>query len=168
MGGNAGIGSREQGPGVLAAFVPRGTVLLGVVLENKNKHSGTLIVTGARVVEPRGTLIHRIGTRFHPWNPPICKSRGCPAYGFEMSGRAHHPRPFIMRRGKAMGIELDFRISTCADIGSANRSPISLLRVTFHRPHGQTQHRIVRLGEAAIYLRMPRPGDCEQPRGSLP
>ena len=84
-----------------------------------------------------------------------------------MNGHTHSPRPYTVLRGRSVGIELDFRLGTCADIRSANPAPISRLRVSFRSPHGRTQHRTVSLAEAALYLRMPKPGDCAQPRSSL-
>lgn len=166
-GGRVDLGSPPAGvEGELLRYIPHGLFQLGLLLENRS--GARLVVTGARVVEPRGTLVHQIGTRFHRWNPPACPPGAfCPAYGFPLQSRAVHPRPFAVARGKKVGVELDFRLGSCAEIPSANPAPISLLRVTYRTPHGPTRARIFSLRRERPDLRMPKPEDCAEPRSSL-
>lgn len=160
------LGDAAGSSGELIRFIPHGRFELGLLLENRS--GARLVITGAHVVEPRHTLIHQIGTRFHRWSPPKCPPGAfCPAYGFSLQAGASQPRPFAVARGKDVGIELDFRLGSCAEIASANPAPISRLRVTFRTSHGPTRERVLSMRVAELRLRTPKPGDCARPRSSL-
>ena len=158
LSGSVALGSAPRN-GQLLRFVPGGRFALGVLLHNTSR--GRLVLTGAEVVEPPLTLVHQIGTQFHPWNPPKCPPGAlCPAYVFPLHARAAHPHPFAVAPGKDAGLELDFRLGSCADVPGASSTPISRLRVSFHRAGGTVQQRVLPLRGAELHLRMPKPGAC--------
>src|SRR5690348_12850651 len=50
---------------------------IGVFLKNRSR--GPVVVEDVRAVEPPQTLVHQIGTRLHPWSPPVCTgNHSCP------------------------------------------------------------------------------------------
>ncbi len=152
--------------GELLRFVPRAQFQLGLLLGNKSR--GKLVVTDARVLEPRRTLIHQIGTRFHPWHVFKCPPGAmCPAHVFSLEGGPARPHPFALAARRYVGVELDFQLGSCAQIPAANPAPLSRLRVTFRRPDGRTGHRVLSLGGATLHLRMPKAYDCRDPHSSL-
>lgn len=168
LGGTPLLGSAPGG-GELLRFSPKAHVGLGAILQNRS--GMRLVITGARVLVPPHTLMHQIGTRFHPWKPRTCPSRAsCPGQSFPIDTHPYRmePKPFTVRPGRDVGIELDFVLGSCAEIRGANPAPLTRLRVTFRRPDGSIGDRIVSLeGASSIQLRTPKPGDCAQPRSSL-
>lgn len=154
------------GNGELLRFIPDARFAVGVLLENTSR--GRLVVTGAEVLEPTRTLVHQIGTQFHPWRPFKCPpGASCPAPVFPLHARVAHPRPFAVAPGKDVGVELDFRLGSCAQIPGAGSTPISRLRVSFRTAGGPIRQRVLALAGAELHLRMPKPEDCAQPRSSL-
>jgi len=143
------------GNGELIRFIPRARFAIGILL--KNMSGKRLEITSARVVEPRRTLIHQIGTQFHVWNPPKCPPGAfCPAYGFPLRSHVAHPTPFVLGRGKRLGLELDFRLGSCAQVRSSSSAPISLLRVKFRAGDGARRERILWLRGGELHLRVPK------------
>ena len=163
--GAVDLGS-APGKGELLRFIPFGQFELGLLLRNTSR--GTLVVTNARLLEPRRTLVHQIGTRFHPWHVFKCPPGAmCPAHGFPLKGGPARPRPFSVAVGKYLGVELDLRLGSCAEIPGANPAPITRLRVSFRTATGVTGRRVFALDGAELHLRMPKPEDCAQPRSTL-
>jgi hypothetical protein len=143
------------GNGELIRFIPRARFAVGILL--KNMSGERLTITGARVIEPRRTLIHQIGTQFHVWDPPKCPPGAfCPAYGFPLHSQVAHPKPFVLKRGKRLGLELDFRLGSCAQVRGASSAPISLLRVRFRTAHGARRERLLWLRGGQLHLRVPK------------
>jgi hypothetical protein len=160
------VGSNPRKNGMLLRFVPKAHFAVGVVLDNESGKQ--IVVTAARVVEPRHTLVHQIGTQFHRWSPTTCEGDApCLSGDFQLHSHVAHPRPFTVPRGKALGVELDYRFGSCGEIPAANPAPVSRLRVTFRTPDGRVHARVLSLGRVRIHLLMPKPEDCAQPRSSL-
>jgi hypothetical protein len=129
-----------------------------------------VIVERVDVLEPKRTLIHQTGVRFHSLTAPSCPTGAyCPMdLEFRIgSGIAHHSRPFTLEPGKLLGVELDFRLGSCADVPSASSAPISQLRVTYRTTGSATQQHVFALGADSLRLRMPKPEDCASPRSTL-
>lgn len=163
--GGPALGS-APGSGQLLRFLPNRRFAIGVLLENASRDR--LEIVDARVLEPGRTLVHQIGTRFHPWNPPKCPPGApCPAYGFPLHADAARPRPFAVAPGRDVGVELDFRLGPCGQIRSANPAPIARVRVIFRTPGGRGGETVLRLAGAELHLRMPKPEDCVQPHSAL-
>jgi hypothetical protein len=152
--------------GQLVRFLPNAKFALGILLQNTSRR--TALVTRARVLEPRRTLIRQTGARFHAWSPPTCPPGArCPARTFPIgSGAAHHPHPVAVEPGGYVGVELDFRLGSCPDVPGANAAPVSRLRVTF-RMDGPLRQHVLALGGDSLRLRMPQPEDCATPRSTL-
>lgn len=163
--GSVALGGSDNGQRV--RFLPNKRFAIGIVLENTSRTS--VVVTRTEVVEPPRTLLHQTGARFRSFRASGCSGGGpCPAPTVRIgSGIAHHPRPFSLARGKDMGVELDFRIGSCAEVPGAISAPVSSLRVTFRNPGGTAEQRVLALGSDALRLRMPKPEDCTFPRSEL-
>lgn len=127
-----------------------------------------VVVTDAYVVAPRLTLIHQTGVRFHRFSQGGCSGGGpCPAPSFRIGSGWHpHPRPFTLAPGKLLGVELDLRLGSCADVPGANAAPISHLEVIYRR-NGSSRHTVFALGSDALRLRRPKAEDCTFPRSTL-
>jgi hypothetical protein len=148
-------------------FLPDRKFAVGLVLQSESQ--SPVVVEKVEVLEPRRTLIHQTGARFHRWKTAACPpGADCPATTFPIgSGIAHHPRPVTVEPGAALGVELDFRLGSCVDVPGASSAPISRLRVTY-RTRGSSENRhVYALGSDALRLRMPKPEDCVSPRSSL-
>ena len=139
-------------------FIPRGRFAIGLFLEN-HAH-GRIVIVSVRVIEPRHTLIHQIGTQFHRWHPVPCRTFSCPAQGFPLQSRVFHPRPFSLGRGRELGLELDYRLGTCAHVPTASHAPVTHAVVIFHRPGGPLLRTRLALGNGELHLRLPARGRC--------
>ncbi len=164
-GGAPDLGSAPGG-GELLRFIPRAAFALGVLVANKT-HS-RLVLTQARVLEPRRTLVHQLGAQFHRWNPPTCPPGAmCPAYVFPIRPGAKSPHPLAVAPGREAGLELDFRLGSCSEIAGANPAPIARVRVTFRKPDGSLHRQTLFLAGAELHMRMPKTNDCVDPRSTL-
>lgn len=152
--------------GARVRFVPNQTFAYGLTLRNTSRVP--VVVTDARVLEPPRTLIHQTGARFNTYTPTRC-SRRFPCDPplvpiLSASGFAHDARPVTLAPGMFVGIELDFRLGSCAEVPGASSAPITRLRVTFRRAGGPAQHQVFGLysppGPGVLSLRMPRAADC--------
>src|SRR5205085_11666216 len=56
--------------GLTLRFIERTRFGIGIVLRNRSGRSVTILAAGTP--EPVGALVHQIGTRLVPWNPPPC------------------------------------------------------------------------------------------------
>lgn len=148
-------------------FLPGKKFAAGVLLQNDSRTP--VFLSRADVVEPPLTLIHQIGVRFHAFRYAGCSGgASCPAPTFDIGvGKVREPRAFTVAPGKQVGVELDFRLGSCADVPKANPATISQLRVTFRDKGGSTRQHVLALGYHAMRLRMPKPEDCAQPRSTL-
>jgi hypothetical protein len=165
LSGSVALGG--SGEGQRLRFLPDRKFALGILLQNDSR--GYVVITRAKVVEPTRTLIHQTGSRFHGWRIATCPAGArCPAPAFPIgSGVAHHPHPFMIEPGGNVGVELDFRLGSCADVPDANAAPISRLRVSYRTSDGPPRQRDFTLGYDSLRLRMPKPEDCAQPRSAL-
>jgi hypothetical protein len=156
-----------SGDGQRLRFLPNRKFAAGILLQNASR--APVVVENAAVVEPARTLIHQTGARFHAWRFAKCPpGASCPAPTFRIgSGLAHHPRPFTLQRGGEVGVELDFRLGSCADVPGASSAPISRLRVTFRTAGGRQRQHVFAFGFDSLRLRMPKPEDCSFPRSTL-
>lgn len=165
--GMLGLRSTRDG-GELLRYVPKAHFAVGVVLENTSGQR--IAVTDARVLEPQRTLVHQIGTQFYRWSPPKCPQEGdipCPPRAFPLHASGARPQPLTVKPRRDIGVALDFRLGSCAEIPTASSTPISRLRVTFRLPTGRTHVLVLPLARANLHLRMPKPEDCAQPRSDL-
>jgi hypothetical protein len=78
-----------------------------------------------------------------------------------------HPHPFRVAPGRSAGVELDFRLGSCAEVPGASSAPISRLKMTFRKADGSVRQHTFALGGHAFRLRMPKPEDCTFPRSTL-
>lgn len=162
--GSVALGGSSAGQRV--RFLPNQRFAAGIVLENTSRTS--LVVSRVDVLEPPRALIHQTGARFVPFRSGCSGGRSCPAPAFGIgSGIAHRPHPFTLAARKQLGVELDFRIGSCADVPGASSAPLSRLRVTFHGRGGAIQQRVLALGYDSLRVRMPKPEDCMFPRSTL-
>jgi hypothetical protein len=149
-------------------FLPNRKFAAGLVLQSESQ--SPVVVEKVEVLAPRRTLIHQTGARFHPLTMPSCPpGASCPAdLTFPIgSGVAHRSRPFTLAPGKVVGVELDFRLGSCADVPGAGSTPVSRLRVAYRTAGGPTRQHVFALGGDALVLRMPKPEDCAFPRSTL-
>lgn len=148
-------------------FLPHAKFSFGFVLQN-DSHA-PVVLTEAEVVEPPRTLIHQVGARFHPFATGACSGGGpCPAPTFPIGwSRNMHPHPFTVGPRKLVGVELDFRLGSCAEVPGASSAPISRLTVAFRKADGSVRQHTFALGGDAFRLRMPKPADCTFPRSTL-
>lgn len=164
---NGSVDAGDGSNGVLVRFFPKRRFAVGMVLRNRADRA--VVVTRARLIEPRRTLLHQTGARFHPYAPPDCSPYiyGCPGTSFDIgSGAAHHPQPFRIAAGKYVGVELDLREGSCSSVRTARGRPITRLRVTYHKVGRPTRHGVLVLHEA-LRLRMPKPAECRFPHSKL-
>jgi len=157
--------------GATVHFVPNAHFQVGLELANLSDR--TMIVTNVRAVEPPHSFVHQTGTALLHWYvPPPCKSRNAcmpAAEGFNSQPitSTAPPRPLEVKPGNGewrLGVQLDYRTGTCAELSAANRQSASRLLITFHAPNGPTQHESVPLGIYRLHLphRHPRVGVCVQ------
>lgn len=169
------LGSLSEASGAAATtiggqrlrFLPNARFSVGLVLRNTSH--APVVVSGADVAEPPRTLIHQVGARFHPFRNATCPAgASCPAPTFPIgSGKNMHPHPFTVPPGKSVGVELDFRLGSCAEVPGASSAPISRLRVAFREAGASVRRHTFALGYDAFRLRMPKPEDCMFPRSRL-
>lgn len=145
-----------SGPhGITLRYIPNQPFGIMVVLRNRG--STTVLVRDARVLEPPGTLVHQIGTRLQPWRPPPCpRNASCLAYVPPFGPfAAAAPRPLNVPPGKSLGVELDFRLGSCAAVPFASPADPQQLDVITDRGD-----ELLSLGSARPVLRFPKPADC--------
>ena len=169
-----GQGAGEVTTGAIVHFIPNAPFQVGLELANLSDR--TVIVTNVRAVEPPHSFVHQTGTALLHWHVPrpLCNSNiECMPVveGFDMQPitTPAPPRPLEVKPGNGewrLGVQLDYRTGTCAELSAANRQSPSRLLITFHTPNGPTQHEVVRLRRYQLYLphRHPRAGVCQQQR----
>jgi hypothetical protein len=147
-------------------FLPHARFALGLVLRNTSH--APVVLTAADVVEPPRTLVRQVGALFHGFTATACSAGSCPAPTFRIgSGKSKHPRPFRVAPGRLVGVELDFRLGSCADVLHASSTPISRLRVVYRSRGIAVRQHVFVLGSDSLRLRMPKPEDCTFPRSTL-
>ncbi len=147
--GRADFGSGAGGESV--QFIPRASFGVGIALLNAS-HS-RVVVTGVRVVEPRGTQVHQIGTRLVLWTPPTCPPGAmCPFHGFGLRPFDATPQPVAIGPGELLGVALGFRLGSCSAGHLASRAAPSRAVIAFHLPAGKERHQDFSLGSARLPL----------------
>jgi hypothetical protein len=146
--------------GITIRFIERTRFGVGVTLRNRSRRSVTVV--DARAVEPARTLVHQIGTRFVPWNPPTCSgNHSCPLVSFfRPSYGAVRPLPVNAAPGKEVGVQLNFGLDSCRAVPFASPAAPQLLVVDYRYGRGALRREALPLGSASLRLRMPQPGDC--------
>jgi hypothetical protein len=150
-----------SGPeGVTLRFIERTRFGIGIALRNRSRQ--TLTVVDVRVLEPPHTLVHQVGTRLVPWNPPVCSgSHSCPVTTFfRPSYGGRRPTPVTVPPKLAVGVQLNFRLGSCRAVPFASRASPRLIVVDYRSGNGRLRHQTLALGSARPRLRMPQPGDC--------
>jgi len=149
-----------SGPsGVTLRYIPNQPFAVGIVLRNRS--GSALEVEDVLAVEPLGTLVHQIGTRLLPWNPPPCpKNASCPGPMLQLSPfTAATPKPRRVAAGRSIAAVLDYRLGSCSAVPLASSASPRAIVVTY--AVGGTQHtEQLALGGAALLLRKPKPSDC--------
>ena len=144
------VGSAPGG-GELVRFIPRASFGIGIVLRNTSDQA--VVVTGVRVVEPRGTAVHQIGTILQLWTPPACPpGTMCPFHGFGLRPFGATPRPVEIGAGQQLAVALGFRLGSCAAGHAVSRAAPSRAIVAFHVPGGKPQQQAFLLGTARLRL----------------
>jgi hypothetical protein len=152
-GGYPVLGSSPSG--LTLRYIPGQPFGVGVFLENRSRVP--VVVDDVRVLEPPGTLVHQIGTRLRPWNPPRCTgAHSCPAAVPPFGPlTAAMPRPVRVAPGRQVAVELDFRLGGCGEVPFA--SPVSPRTIEVTYSGGRE---LLSLGAARPVLRFPKPADC--------
>jgi hypothetical protein len=150
----------ESGPsGIHLRYIAGQPFGIGIFLKNRSREP--LVVEDVRVAEPPLTLVHQIGTRLHPWTPPVCSgNHSCPFRSppFGPFGAAA-PRPVRVEPGGQVAVELDYRLGACSEVPFA--APVSPRTIDVRYRVGPRQlHAVLPLGGARPVLRMPTPADC--------
>jgi hypothetical protein len=161
-------GLEAGGPAVLGVgpagatlrFIPSTTFGFGIVLHNTTRQRVTLV--DARLVAPPQTLIHQTGTSLRLWNPPPCSgAHSCPGVGFLHAPYAPStPVGLALRPHDGAGVQLDFRLGSCAEVPTALAAPETQLDVFYRFSDGKLHQQMLPLGSAEPLLRMPKPADC--------
>jgi hypothetical protein len=156
-GGRPVLGSSPSG--VTLRFIERGRFGIGIVLRNRSHRS--LTVVDARTVEPLDGLVHRVGTRLLPWNPPPCSGmHSCPVIAFlQPSYGVVQPVPVEVGPGRSVGVQLNFRLGRCDAVPFASPAPTRLLDVTY-RYEGEEASRHESIPLRSARLRLGRPARC--------
>jgi hypothetical protein len=148
--------------GLTLRFIERGRFGIGIVLHNRSHQ--TVTVVDASTPEPPGSLVQQVGTRLLRWNPPPCKGRhSCPAFGFLRSPyTAVRPTPLSVVPGRGVGIQLNYRLGSCAAVPFAAAAGAQRLEIAFRYGRGPLRRESLPLGSSRLQLRMPTASDCVQ------
>lgn len=148
--------------GLAVRFIERGRFGVGLVLRNRSDRK--LTVVDARTLDPLGTLVHNVGTRLVPWNPPPCPGsvrHSCPVQAFlRHSFGGGRPDPVKAEPGKSVGVQLNFRLGSCGEVPFASPAAARQLEVDYRYGEGRLRRETLPLGAARPRLRMPKPSDC--------
>jgi hypothetical protein len=146
--------------GLTMRFIPSTPFGVGIVVRNRGQEA--LAIVGVHAIAPPQSLVHQIGTRLVPWNPPPCKgAHSCPAFGFLREPYARDsPRPLRLGAGKAAGVQLDFLLGTCGEVPFASPAPIREVQVDYRYGNGALHRQSLALGSAKLLLRRPTAADC--------
>ena len=146
--------------GLTVRFIERTRFGIGIVLRNRSGRSVTIV--DARTLEPVASLVHQVGTRLVPWNPPRCAGgRGCPAFGFlHSSYGAVRPVALTVAPGKGAAVQLNYRLDACGAVPFATRETARTLEVHYRYGNGTMRRQSLPLRSARLLMRMPAPSDC--------
>jgi hypothetical protein len=151
----------ESSPtGLTLRFIPSTPFGIGIVVRNRAQEA--LAIVDVHVVAPPQSLVHQIGTRLVPWNPPPCRgNHSCPAFGFLREPYTPaSPQPLRVAAGKAAGVQLDFRLGTCGEVPFASPASIREVQVDYRYGNGAVRRQSLALGAAELLLRRPTAADC--------
>jgi hypothetical protein len=158
-GGYPVLGSAPNG--LTLRFIDGARFGIGLVLRNRSGRQLTLI--DAQIAETPNGLIHQLGTRIVPWNPPHCpRNAHCPAFVFLRSpfGSAK-ANPFALKPRASAGVQLNLQLGHCAAVPLASFEPLRFVDVAYRR-NGQTVRRErLALGSATLMLRRPAASACD-------
>jgi hypothetical protein len=152
-------------------FHPNARFAVGLELPNLSDR--TVIVTDARLVEPRRSVIRQTGTSLLHWYvpPPRPCSFDCVSaegFTFQPVTATAPPRPLVVKPGRGewqLGVQIDYRIGSCAVLSSPRSPSPSRMVVSFHVPRGPAEHETISLGGLKPQLHRPKvlPPACKQP-----
>ena len=146
--------------GLTVRFIERTRFGIGIVLRNRSGRSVTILAAGTP--EPVGALVHQIGTRLVPWNPPPSTGgRGCPAFGFlRTSYGAVRPAAVTIAPGHGVAVQLNYRLDACGAVPFATGRTARRLEVDYRYGNGRVRQQSLPLRSARLLMRMPAPRDC--------
>jgi hypothetical protein len=160
---SGGLPSISSTPtGLSLRFIEGGRLGFAIVLRNSSRHAVTVV--DARTVDPPHSLVHQIGTRLVRWNPRPCRPRvfACPMETFFRGVYERtRPTPVTVAPRKAVGVQLNFRLGSCAEVPFATSAATQLLQVTFRYGQGNLRTETIPLGGAALRLGKPAPIVCQ-------
>jgi hypothetical protein len=130
-------------------FLPNKDLAIGLVVHDTSRRA--IVVTDARTVGPAGTLVRQIGTELHPYDPPRCPPGAfCPDYGVPLHLGPGRPAALRVGGHHAIGVELDFRLASCAALPTSARAAPSRIALSFHLPGGPMERQVVSLGVSRL------------------
>lgn len=166
VGGRPVLGSAPSG--LTLRFIERGRFGIGIVLRNTSHRS--LTVVDVRTPDPLRGLVHQVGTRLVPWNPPRCPRHRClvSTYLHTVYGESR-PEPVTVAPGKAVAAQLNYRLDSCAAVPLASAAAAAKqLDVAYRYGTGRLRRQALPLGSAQLRLRRPTPSDCaRRPRSEI-
>jgi hypothetical protein len=157
-GGRPILGSGPSG--LTLRFMPLSTFGVGIVVRNRAREQ--VAIVDVRAVEPPRSLVHQLGTRLLPWNPPRCNGHhSCPLAAF-LHGPYSRTTPRLLRvgAGRAAGIQLNFALGGCAEVPFASPATVRQVEVDYRYGKGAVRQQLIWLGPARLLLRLPTAKDC--------
>jgi hypothetical protein len=157
-GGRPVLGSSPSG--LTLRFIPSTSFGVGIVVRNRAEEP--VAIVDVRAVEPPRSLVHQLGTRLLPWNPPPCNgNHSCPFVAFLRGPYARTtPRPLRVGAGGAAGVQLNFALGGCAEVPFASPGAARQVEVDYRYGTGALRQQLIRLGPARLLLRIPTAKDC--------
>jgi hypothetical protein len=153
--------------GLTLRFIERGRFGIGIVLRNTSRRS--LTVVDVRTPASPRSLVNQVGTRLVPWDPPPCRGGRCLPRGFlRTTYGAGRPVPVKVAPGQGVGVQLNYRLESCAAVPLASAAAAKQLEVTYRDGNGRLRRQALPLGSARLRLRQPKPSDCtRRPRSEI-
>lgn len=166
-GGLAAMSAEPSGLGL--RFIERGRFGMGIVLRNRSRLPVTVVDVATS--QPASSLIHQIGTRLVPWDPPPCptNARGCPGLSFlRPPYAAVRPVAVSVAPGETVAVQLNYQLGICGVELPGSSTSAHLLDVAYRYGKGTVRHETLELGSASLLLRAPMPADCQRrPRSRI-
>jgi hypothetical protein len=158
----------SSGPqGLTLRYIPNQPFASVIILRNRTRSA--IEVDDVTADEPPGTLVHQIGTRLRPWNPPKCpRNASCPGYAIPLEPyAASSATPLRVQPGHMVAVELVFRLAACSAVPLARPGAPTSVGILY-RSGGSRLTEQLPLGGAALRLRFPKPADCApRPRSDI-
>jgi len=162
-GGIAPCCGSQRYPGLMLRFIDRGRFGYGLLFRNGSQRR--LTVVDVRVVEPKLSLIHQIGTRLLAFkrDRPSCGGRGC-----QLDDRLSLRRPYGAVRavpvaiapGEDLRAQINFELGSCRELRGASAAPTERIVVAYHYDGNPLMRQTLPLGSAQLRMRMPSIDVC--------